>query len=75
VERGHGNRNNEGVFLNEPKKAPAAGRINRKASKEIVREVFQEMLDEDLPTFSRAKARREVAAKARAKLDGRNKNA
>jgi hypothetical protein len=49
--------------------------LKRKALKEIVREVFQEMLDEDLPTFSRAKARREVAAKARAKLDRGNKNA
>jgi hypothetical protein len=65
----------EGVFLDEPKKVPAAGKMNRKALKEIVREVFQEMLDEDLPTFSRAKARREVAAKARAKLDGGKKNA
>jgi len=43
--------------------------------KEIVREVFQEMLDEDLPTFSGAKARLEAAAKVKAKLDGRNKNA
>jgi hypothetical protein len=65
----------EGEFLDEPKKAPAAGNVNRKALKEIVREVFQEMLDEDLPTFSRAKARREVAAKAREKLDGGKKNA
>ncbi len=65
----------EGEFLDEAKKLPAAGKMNRKALKEIVREVFQEMLDEDLPTFSRAKARREVAAKARAKLDGGNKNA
>ncbi len=65
----------EGEFLEEPKKVPAAGKMNRKALKEIVREVFQEMLDEDLPTFSRAKAQREVAAKARAKLDGGNKNA
>jgi hypothetical protein len=65
----------EGEFLDEPKKVAAAGKMNRNALKEIVREVFQEMLDEDLPTFSRAKARREVAAKARAKLDGGNKNA
>jgi len=65
----------EGEFLVEPKKVVAAGKMNRKALKEVVREVFQEMLDEDLPTFSRAKARREVAAKARAKLDGGNKNA
>ena len=65
----------EGEFLDEPKKVAAAEKMNRKALKEIVREVFQEMLDEDLPTFSRAKARREVAAKARAKLDGGNKNA
>ena len=65
----------EGEFLDEPKKLPATGNMNRKALKEIVREVFQEMLDEDLPTFSRAKARREVAAKAREKLDGGNKNA
>jgi hypothetical protein len=65
----------EGEFLDEPKKVPAAGNVNRKALKEIVREVFQEMLDEDLPTFSRAKARREAAARAKAKLDGRNKNA
>ena len=65
----------QGEFLDEPKKVAAAGKMNRKALKEIVREVFQEMLDEDLPTFSRAKARREVAAKARAKLDGGNKNA
>ncbi len=65
----------EGEFLDEPKKVAAAGKMNRKALKEIVREVFQEMLDEDLPTFSRAKARREVAAKARAKLDGGNNNA
>jgi hypothetical protein len=48
--------------------------MNRKALKEIVREVFQEMLDEDLPTFSRARARREAAAKARAKFDGGKKN-
>jgi hypothetical protein len=40
-----------------------------------MRELLQEVLDEDLPTFSRAKARREVAAKARAKVDGENKNA
>ena len=40
-----------------------------------MREVLQEVLDEDLPTFSRARARREVAAKAKAKLDGGNKNA
>jgi hypothetical protein len=65
----------EGDFLDEPKKVAAAGNVNRKALKEIVREVFQEMLDEDLPTFSRAKARREAAAKVKAKLDGRNKNA
>ena len=65
----------EGEFLDMPKKVVAAGKMNRKALKEIVREVFQEMLDEDLPTFSRAKARREVAAKARARLDGGNKNA
>jgi hypothetical protein len=65
----------EGEFLEEPKKVAAAGKMNRKALKEIVREVFQEMLDEDLPTFSRAKARREVAAKAREKLDGGKKNA
>jgi len=65
----------EGEFLDEPKKVPAEGKMNRKALKEIVREVFQEMLDEDLPTFSRAKARREAAAKVKAKLDGRNKNA
>ena len=65
----------QGEFLDEPKKVMAAGKMNRKALKEIVREVFQEMLDEDLPTFSRAKARREVATKARAKLDGGNKNA
>ena len=66
----------EGDFLDEPKKkVPAAGNVNRTALKQIVREVFQEMLDEDLPTFSRAKARREVAAKAKSKLDGRNKNA
>jgi hypothetical protein len=65
----------EGEFLDEPKKVAGAGNVNRKALKEIVREVFQEMLDEDLPTFSRAKARREAAAKVKAKLDGRNKNA
>ena len=65
----------EGEFLDEPKKVAAAGKMNRNALKEIVREVFQEMLDEDLPTFSRAKARREVAAKAREKLDGGKKNA
>jgi len=65
----------EGEFLDEPKKVAAAEKMNRKALKEIVREVFQEMLDEDLPTFSRAKARREAAARAKAKLDGRNKNA
>jgi hypothetical protein len=65
----------EGEFLDEPKKVAAAGKMNRKALKEIVREVFQEMLDEDLPTFSRAKARREVAAKAKEKLDGGKKNA
>jgi len=65
----------QGEFLDEPKKLAAAGKMNRKALKEIVREVFQEMLDEDLPTFSRAKARREAAAKVKAKLDGRNKNA
>jgi hypothetical protein len=64
-----------GDFLDEPKKVAAAENLKRKALKEIVREVFQEMLDEDLPTFSRAKARREVAAKARAKLDRGNKNA
>ena len=57
----------EGEFLDEPKKLPAAGKMNRKALKEIVREVFQEMLDEDLPTFSRAKARREVARGRRSK--------
>ena len=65
----------EGDFLDEPKKVAAARNVNRKALKEIVREVFQEVLDEDLPTFSRAKARREIAAKAKAKLDRGNKNA
>ena len=33
----------EGDFLDEPKKVAAAGKMNRKALKEIVREVFQEV--------------------------------
>ena len=66
----------EGEFLDEPKKVAAAGKkLPAKEMVELVRQALKEVLAEDFPTFMGAKARQGVAAKAKAKLDGRNKNA
>ena len=66
----------EGEFLDEPKKVPAAGKkLPAKEMVELVRQALKEVLAEDFPTFMGAKARQGVAARAKAKLDGRNKNA
>jgi hypothetical protein len=42
---------------------------------ELVRLALKEVLAEDFPTFMGAKARQGMAVRAKAKLDGRNKNA
>jgi hypothetical protein len=66
----------EGEFLDEPKKVPgAAKKVPAKEMVELVRQALKEVLAEDFPTFMGAKARQGVAARAKAKRDGGNKNA
>jgi hypothetical protein len=61
--------------LDEPKKVAAAKKVPPREMVELVRQALKEVLAEDFPTFMGAKARQSVAARAKAKLDGRNKNA
>ena len=65
----------QGEFLDEPKKVAAAKKVPPREMVELVRQALKEVLAEDFPTFMGAKARQGVAARAKAKLDGRNKNA
>jgi len=63
----------EGKFLVEPKKAAAAVKMPEMV--ELVRQALKEVLAEDFPTLMGEDFRRKVAAKAKAKVAGRNKNA
>jgi hypothetical protein len=64
----------EGEFLDEPKKIVAALKALPKEMMPMLRQALIEILDEDMPTLMRVKARRAAAVKTKAKLEGRNKN-
>jgi hypothetical protein len=63
----------EGKFLLEPKKGVAAVKMPEMV--ELVRQALKEVLAEDFPTLMGEEFRKKVAAKAKAKVAGRNKNA
>jgi hypothetical protein len=63
----------EGDFLDEPKKVAAAKKTPEMV--ELVRQALKEVLAEDFPTLMGEEFRKKVAAKAKAKVAGRNKNA
>ena len=54
---------------------PSVAILPLKRKRLMVRQALKEVLAEDFPTFMGAKARQGVAARAKANLDGRNKNA
>ncbi len=63
----------EGAFLDEPKKIAAAKKTPPQEMVEMVRQALKEVLAEDFPTLMGEDFRKKVAAKAKAKVDGRKK--
>jgi hypothetical protein len=64
----------DGKFLDKAPKGAAAAQVPPQELMPMIRQVLIEILDGDMPTLMRVKARRAAAAKATGKIGGVNKN-
>jgi uncharacterized membrane protein len=65
----------DGEFLDKATKGEASEKVPPQEFMPMIRQAVREILDEEMPTFTRVKARRAAAAKAKGKLGKGNKNA